>query len=706
MATSLGSLVVSLGLDAAEYTRGLDKAQRDAQKARDEMARVFSQAGALIGAGAAAGAIGLVALTKSSIDAADHLLDLSKATGITVETLGGIGFAASQAGSDLDGTASALGKLNLSIAKAAAGDKEAAAAFQLMGVSIKDASGNARSADAVFADVAAKFGTYADGPEASALANALFGKSYQSLLPLLKDGGQALQANIAYYQQFGGVTTDTARQADEFNDTLGKIGFQTSLLGRTLAAELLKPLQAVADEILRFQESDEGFKSLAAGVRVALENVVLFGANVIFVFQQLGQTFAAYAAVVNRVLHLDFAGATTVGEVYRAQAVDARLELDKLERRILQLDKLSPRDLLRRQEASTGDGAAKRAAPSLAGSTIKAQQEQTSEAQRYLDALTKQIDETYKLTQAEKALIETAGGLKGLTPALQEQILARAEQIDASKRLESQLKAEAEQVKAFAAEQNALAAEGARVFEATRTPVEVLGTEIDRLNKLLQQGAIDWDTYGRAQFLAQDKFDESIAKTKKGFEEMDSFQKKLADGVQQTLGDGLANALEGNFKGIEQSFISMINRLIAQAIAADLARSLFGGDAKGGTGSGLVGQAGDFIKGLFGGDAKGGAGAGAGLVGQAGDFLKDMFAGAFAGGGFIPPGQWGMTGERGPEPVFGGRTGVTVQPARGGGSRTVMFNQNINVQGAVDTRTRLQMAAEAQVVLARSRRNL
>lgn len=680
MATSLGSLVVSLGLDAAEYTRGLDKAQRDAQKARDEMARVFSQAGALIGAGAAAGAIGLVALTKSSIDAADHLLDLSKATGITVETLGGIGFAASQAGSDLDGTASALGKLNLSIAKAAAGDKEAAQAFQLLGVSIKDASGNARSADAVFADVAAKFGTYADGPEVAALANALFGKSYQSILPLLRDGGQALQANIAYYQQFGGVTTETARQADEFNDTLGKIGFQAGRLGRTLAAELLPGLQVVADELLRFQEADDGFKSLGAGVRVAFETVAVLGANVIFVVQQLGQTFAAYAAVVSRLVKLDFSGAKTIGEAYREQAVDARLELDKLERRILQLDKLSPRDLLRRQEAGVSGGAGKQAAPSLGGSTIKAQQEQTSEAQRYLDALTKQVDETYKLTQAEKALIETAGGLKGLTPALQEQILARAEQIDASKRLESQLKAEAEQVKAFAAEQKALAAEGARVFEATRTPVEVLGAEIDRLNKLLQQGAIDWDTYGRAQFAAQDKFDESIAKTKKGFEEMDSFQKKLADGVQQTLGDGLANALEGNFKGIEQSFISMINRLIAQAIAADLARSLFGGDAKGGAGAGLVGQAADFFKGLF--------------------------AGGFASGGFIPPGQWGMTGERGPEPVFGGRTGVTVRPAGTGGNRPMIVHQNFQVQGSVDSRTGLQAATEAARGLQRARRGM
>ena len=72
MSASLGSLVVSLGLDAAEYTRGLDKAQRDAQRKSEEIQRVLTQAGTLIAAGAATATVGLIALTKSSIDAADR----------------------------------------------------------------------------------------------------------------------------------------------------------------------------------------------------------------------------------------------------------------------------------------------------------------------------------------------------------------------------------------------------------------------------------------------------------------------------------------------------------------------------------------------------------------------------------------------------------------------------------------------------------
>lgn len=35
----------------------------------------------------------------------------------------------------------------------------------------------------------------------------------------------------------------------------------------------------------------------------------------------------------------------------------------------------------------------------------------------------------------------------------------------------------------------------------------------------------------------------------------------------------------------------------------------------------------------------------------------------FASGGFIQPGHWGMTGETGPEPIYGGQTGVSVFPS-------------------------------------------
>lgn len=62
--------------------------------------------------------------------------------------------------------------------------------------------------------------------------------------------------------------------------------------------------------------------------------------------------------------------------------------------------------------------------------------------------------------------------------------------------------------------------------------------------------------------------------------------------------------------------------------------------------------------------------------------LKGAFSGFFADGGYIPPGQWGIAGENGAEPIFGGRTGKTVIPAQEGSAVGSIY---IDARGAVET---------------------
>lgn len=60
--------------------------------------------------------------------------------------------------------------------------------------------------------------------------------------------------------------------------------------------------------------------------------------------------------------------------------------------------------------------------------------------------------------------------------------------------------------KASARHRDDLLSEGQRVFEQTRTPAEALRLEFERLNKLVQAGAISWDEYERAVSSAQNEF--------------------------------------------------------------------------------------------------------------------------------------------------------------------------------------------------------
>lgn len=681
MATSLGSLVVSLGLDAAEYTRGLDKAERAAQRATARINQALSQVDSGLRLGAAAVAGGVALLIKSSIDAADHLNDLSKAANVSVESIGGIGFAAGQAGSDLDSVAGSLGKLNLKIAEAARGDKDAAALFKAVGVSALDASGNARKADEVFADLADRFASYEDGPKKAALGNAIFGKSYQSVLPLLNEGGQALRDNIAYYQRFGGTTTETAAAADKFNDTLAKISFVSGQVGRSIGSEALPPLQVLADQILRAAENSDAFRIASAGVRIAIETLAVLGANVAFVFTQIGDGIGAAAAAANALVRGDLQGVGAIYEERKRTLREAREELDKFEQSVLNaerrggdLGQTDRRELARRGRPSQPFGRSE--APDIPGTAPagagRAAKETLTDAEHYLATLQRQVDKTLELSAVDQALLDIRRGIKGLNASLAGEILDKAQQIDASKRLQSQLQAEAQQLKDLEAEQRRIREEGARVYEATRTPVEQLQAEIERLGALLQQGAVDWDTYARAVGRAQDKFDDASG-AKKAREDMQREQQRLEADIKGFIGDNLVDLADGNFKSIADRFSRMLTRMAADAAAAEIYKFLFP--------SGVSVPAG------------GGGSSGGGIVDALFGAAKSLFGGFFADGGYVPPGKWGILGERGPEPVYGGRTGVTVRPAQTSAPVSHVFSPTFVLQGPVDRRTQEQVAA-------------
>lgn len=79
--------------------------------------------------------------------------------------------------------------------------------------------------------------------------------------------------------------------------------------------------------------------------------------------------------------------------------------------------------------------------------------------------------------------------------------------------------------------------------------------------------------------------------------------------------------------------------------------------------------------------------------------IGDLFAGGFADGGYVPPGRWGMAGEEGPEPIYGGRHGLTVVPAGDGGARTTI---NFNLPPGADAQSFINSRAQIEAMLLRA----
>lgn len=326
---SLGDLVVKLSADTATFRSDLGRATQQLNNFSRDARRAL---GALAGLGAG---VSFTALIKGSVDAQDRLNDLSKQTGIAVTTIGGLGFAAGQAGGSLESITAAAGKLNKAIAEAAGGNKEFAEAFTAIGISIKDANGQLKSADAVLFELADSFEGFADGPEKVAIALKLLGKAGAENIPVLNEGGKKLREAVEYYRQYSGVTAESAARADDFNDTLGKLKIQTQGFTTDLVNRLLPALQTIADEFLRTSENTKGINTDFSALTETFKALTVFGANVAFVFKAVGVEVGGIAAQIAALLRLDFKGFSAIGKALKEDAAAARKEIDAFSEKVL-----------------------------------------------------------------------------------------------------------------------------------------------------------------------------------------------------------------------------------------------------------------------------------------------------------------------------------------------------------------------------------
>jgi hypothetical protein len=134
-------------------------------------------------------------------------------------------------------------------------------------------------------------------------------------------------------------------------------------------------------------------------------------------------------------------------------------------------------------------------------------------------------------------------------------------------------------------------------------------------------------------------------------EESNEFATQAARNIQDALGESLVRAFDGSFKSIGGLWVSTLQKMVAQALAAKLNSYLFGDTF------GSKGDLGGFVGSLF-----------------AGTF----FGGARANGGPVSAGRAYLVGERGPEIMVPGSSG-TVLPNGAGMGGSVNIYQTLNI---------------------------
>lgn len=112
--------------------------------------------------------------------------------------------------------------------------------------------------------------------------------------------------------------------------------------------------------------------------------------------------------------------------------------------------------------------------------------------------------------------------------------------------------------------------EAAQIVADTRTEQEQLSAELSKLDDLLQKGAIDWDTYSRAVFNANEEFDDIEKKGTDAFDRLTAATRGWGDQFTNTLAD-MVKTGKWLFSDLADSIISDLLRIyIQQQITAPL----------------------------------------------------------------------------------------------------------------------------------------
>lgn len=197
---------------------------------------------------------GLKKIVTDFTDVTGRLGDQSQGLKLTTGELQRLGYIAQQSGTDVNVLGASVGKLNQGIALAASGkNKDLAALFEKAGISVRDANGQLRSATDLLPEVADLFARNQNAAVQARMGNALFGRSWQTLAPLLNDGSAGLERMTQRYRALGiEIDENAVRAGEEFGDRMDDGRAVLASYSNTIASKLLPVLSPLLERTIQW----------------------------------------------------------------------------------------------------------------------------------------------------------------------------------------------------------------------------------------------------------------------------------------------------------------------------------------------------------------------------------------------------------------------------------------------------------------------
>ena len=238
------------------------KAKETGEKAKASLGGIGGGLGAIGGIAAAAG---IVKFGKDAVDSFTNVgtesIKLSRLTGLPIEQASRLRFAFQQTGVDADAAGKGIQTFSKNLMSGKA-DKAVAA----LGLSMKDSSGHIKTMDQLLPGIADKFKGMPDGPEKTAIAMSLFGKSGASMIPFLNKGAEGIKsledASDKYGLTISGPMADQIKKAKASQrDWDATVQGLSVTFGATLLPVLTQVMAFIRDSVVPIIQNTTGFLS-------------------------------------------------------------------------------------------------------------------------------------------------------------------------------------------------------------------------------------------------------------------------------------------------------------------------------------------------------------------------------------------------------------------------------------------------------------
>jgi hypothetical protein len=227
---SIGNLVVNLTANTSKFQSGMASAEQTVNR--------------MAAAAVAMGTAAIVVLARTG----DEFDKMSKRTGIAVEELSRLGFAAEQSGTDINSLEGGLRKMSKLMLDADRGLSTATKTMEALGITTKELSGKSQTE---------RFGIFADAIKdikdpalKTALAMEVFGRGGTALIPMINEGAAGMRALAEESDALGATVTKTQSiLGADLTDAFNRVKVSGEGFLRTLAEGLAPAVIKTADAI-------------------------------------------------------------------------------------------------------------------------------------------------------------------------------------------------------------------------------------------------------------------------------------------------------------------------------------------------------------------------------------------------------------------------------------------------------------------------